>query len=118
MNQHSTRNFVFLYLMLVVFVSLIASALQAQPVLTKVEAEKLRPGQVADLVLRGTGFGEIQKINAVQIGDFDIAILEQKVSSDSEIKLIIRVPKQIRPGVYRQIFHTVWNFSRSITRLT
>ena len=57
--------------------------LQAQPILTKVEAEKLRPGQVAELVLRSTGFGEIQKINAVQIGDFDIAILEQKISSDA-----------------------------------
>jgi len=74
--------------------------LHAQLKLIKVEAEKLRAGQYARLTLIGSGFSKITNVDGVQIGDFEVEVLNPDRKSNTELILEIIVPEQIKPGVH------------------
>ncbi len=73
----------------------------ARPKLTGVKANQLQPGSQAVLTLLGSGFKEIKTVDAIRIGGFRAAIMEQSITSDTTIFLKIRVPISLKPGKHR-----------------
>ncbi len=70
----------------------------ARPKLLGVKSDRLLPGEQAELTLIGTGFDEIMKVDAIQIGGIQAVIIKQSVTSDTTIYLVIRVPKRLGSG--------------------